>query len=182
MGPISLIRILREQPPMLAVHPHPPHRFSLPTYAWLPVVGIVIGGADLAFAAAYWAPHGVAPIRIPQSIAAWILGSHTARAGGWSTALFGMALYFTLTSLMVEFYHRLGTRHDVLLRRPYLCGALYGIAMYCLLFKLAVPLWTGSPAAPEPVAWTVSCTLAYMLLIGIPCALFARIRQGLSVD
>ena len=166
---------------MLAVQSNT-RRFSLPVSAWLPVVGILIGGADLAVAAAYWGPHGVAPIRIPQSIAAWVLGSDVARAGGWDTALLGMALYFYLTSLMVELYHRLGFRHDVLLRRPYLCGALYGIAMYCLLFKLAIPLWTGVPVAPEPASWTVTCLLAYSLLIGIPCALFTRIRQGLSVD
>lgn len=166
---------------MLAIH-RPAHRFPLPVHAWLPVIGILVGGADLAVAAAYWAPHGIAPIRIPQSIAAWVLGSDAARAGGWSTALLGMALYFYLTSLMVELYHRLAIRHEVLLRRPYLCGALYGIAMYFLLFKLAVPLWTGIPTPPEPLAWTFSCTMAYILIIGIPCALFARVRQGLPVD
>ena len=166
---------------MLAIR-RPSPRFSLPAHAWLPVIGILVGSADLAVAAAYWAPHGIAPIRIPQSIAAWVLGSDAARAGGWSTALLGMALYFYLTSLMVELYHRLGIRHDVLLRRPYVCGALYGIAMYCLLFKLAVPLWTGMPAPPEPATWTVTCLFAYALLIGIPGALFARVRQGLSID
>lgn len=155
---------------------------SLPVYAWLPVVGVLIGCADLGFAAAYWAPHGVAPIRIPQSIAAWILGPGVARSGGWATAMLGIALYCYLTSLMVELYHRLAIRHDVLLRRPYLCGALYGISMYFLLFKLAAPLRTGIPAASEPFAWTFSCTVAYVLIVGIPCALFTRVRRGLSVD
>lgn len=146
-------------------------------WLWLPFAGVLVGSADLVFAAAYWAPQGLPPIRIPQSIAAWILGADVAHAGGWITALAGMVLYFYLTTSMVAGYHVLSRRHAVMLRRPLLAGALYGAAMYVLLFKVAVPLWRGMPAPAEPVAWTIACTLAYMVLIGIPCALFARAYQ-----
>jgi hypothetical protein len=151
---------------------------GLRTGSQAPLVGLVgvLGGcADLGFAAAYWLPQGVAPIRIPQSIAGWVLGSEAAIAGGPATAVLGIALYCYLTTLMVTLYVLMARRHAVLLRRPLLAGALYGVAMYPLLFKAIVPLWTGVPAPAEPLEFTLACFAAFIFFIGIPSALCARL-------
>ena len=140
------------------------------------LVGVLGGCADLGFAAAYWLPQGVAPIRIPQSIAAWVLGKEVAIAGGPATALMGIALYCYLTTLMVTLYVLMAPRHAVLLCRPLLAGALYGVAMYTLLFKAIVPLWTGIPSPPETLEWTLACVAAFVFFIGIPSALCARME------
>lgn len=156
--------------------PHADAR-PLPAWFWIPALGIAAGAADLAFAVAWWAPQGVAPIRIPQAIAAWVLGDPVARAGGLATAVFGTLLYLSLVSLMVAGYLALARRLRSLVAHPLACGAAYGTAMYLLLFELVqrvVPLWTGQPQPPLPFAWIVACVFAYVLLIGIPAALATR--------
>lgn len=142
---------------------------------WPRVVGtgIVIGMADLEFAAAYWGQYGVAPVRIPQSIAAWALGAEAALGGGWTTALLGTLLYCYLTTLMVECYRQFAARRPRLLRRPFVAGPVYGVCLYVLLFEILVPLFARQAPAGEPLAWTLACLVAYAFLIGLPCALFA---------
>lgn len=135
--------------------------------------GIGIGLVDLAFAAAYWGEYGVAPVRIPQTIAAWALGPEAALGGGWTTALLGTLLYCYLTTLMVESYRQLAARRPRLLQRPFLAGPVYGVCMYVLLFEILVPLLARQAPAGEPLAWTLACLAAYAFLIGLPCALFA---------
>ena len=140
------------------------------------LVGVLGGCADLGVAAAYWLPQGVEPIRIPQSIAAWMLGRDLAIAGGALTASMGIALYCYLTTLMVALYVSMSRRHAFLVRRPLISGAIYGAALYPLLFKAIVPLWTGEPASVGPLSWDLVCTAAFIFFIGIPAALCARLR------
>lgn len=162
-----------------------PHASSIPQngirrpWLWVLLGGLTVGTLDLVFAAGFWSLRdGVEPIRIAQSIASWVLGRDAAFAGGWTTALLGTVLYFYLTTAMVAGYHLLGRRHPVLLRRPLLAGGLYGLLMYALLFQVAVPLLSVEASRPQPIEWTIACVLAYVLLIGIPCALFARQWHG----
>jgi len=150
---------------------------TLPAWRWIPTLGIAAGGADLAFAAAWWAPLGVAPIRIPQGIAGWVVGNPAAYAGGWATAIFGALLYLSLVGLMVAGYLALARRVRPLVAHPLACGAAYGMAMYVLLFEVvhrAILVWTGQPQPQAPIAWVAACAFAYVFLIGIPAALATR--------
>jgi hypothetical protein len=152
-----------------------PGNRSLPLWSWLLFGGVLAGTLDLAFAVGFWLLRdGVAPIRIPQSIASWVLGREAAISGGLATAALGMALYYYLTTTMVAAYHLLAGRYPLLLRRPLTMGTLYGVLMYALLFEVAVPLWSAAPPRPQPLEWTLACIAAYAVLIGIPAALFAR--------
>ena len=138
-------------------------------WSWLLLAGITVGSLDLVFAWGFWSLRdGATLVSIPQSIAAWVLGRDAALAGGATTAVLGAALYCYLTTAMVAGYHLLGERHRVLLRRPLLAGALYGIAMYALLFEVAVPLWSAAGPRAAPLEWRLACVLAYAVLIGIP--------------
>ena len=152
-----------------------PDSRSLPLWSWLLFGGVLAGTLDLAFAAGFWSLRsGMAPIRIPQSIASWVLGRDAATSGGIATALLGAALYYYLTTAMVTGYHLLAGRFTLLQRRPLAMGALYGVLMYALLFQIVVPLWSAASPRPEPLEWTLACIAAYAVLIGIPAALFAR--------
>ena len=152
-----------------------PDTRSLPLWSWLLFGGVLVDTLDLAFATGFWFLRaGVAPIRIPQSIASWVLGRDAATSGGIATALLGAALYYYLTTAMVTGYHLLAGRFTLLQRRPLAMGALYGVLMYALLFQIVVPLWSAASPRPEPLEWTLACIAAYAVLIGIPAALFAR--------
>lgn len=162
---------------MLATFPAHATPHPVPAWAWISVLGIAAGAADLAFAAAWWAPQGVDPIRIPQSIAGWVIGSSAARDGGVAAGAFGVSLYLSLAVLMMAAYLALARRLRVLVAHPLSCGAGYGIALYGLLFQAlprVVPLWTDYPRTQAPVAWVVACVVAYVFLFGIPAALAAR--------
>lgn len=142
----------------------------------MPLLGIIIGCADLALAAAWWMPHGTSPIRIPQSIAAWVMGPALAHAGGVKSAVLGLAFYCVLTTFMVALYSALSRHYLIMLRHPFVGGGFYGAVMYLAIFEVAVPLWSLAPVRIEPAAWTATCVFAYVFMIGIPCALFARLQ------
>ena len=152
----------------------------LPAWAWVACGGVALGLADLAFAALYWFLHsGVAPVRIPQSIAGWVLGPAVARAGGVATALAGAALYCTVVAAMVAGYLKLSAWRPAMHAQGAFFGAMYGLAMYVLLFRLALPLATpaNAPAPAMPASWTLACLAAYAG-IGIGCALLARAKAA----
>ena len=147
---------------------------------WSAVVGI--GGAmvDLAVAAVYWSQFHVDPIRIPQSIAAWFIG-RDAFTGGAATALLGLLLYCGLVCAVCAHYRAAAGRWTVLLRRPFLCGALYGMLAYGVIFWIGVPLLTGDGGSIRP-GWIGLCVVTYILAIGVPAALAARATLAGSRD
>ena len=139
---------------------------------WTAIAGV--GGAlvDLAVAAAYWSQFHVEAIRIPQGIAAWVIG-RGAFDGGAATALFGLLLYCGLVCAACVLYRAAARRWDVLARQPVLCGALYGVLAYGAIFWVIAPLLTGSGGSTKP-GWLGLCVVTYVLAIGIPAALAAR--------
>ena len=153
---------------------------ALPAWAWVACGGVALGLADLAFAALYWFLHsGIAPIRVPQSIAGWVLGPTAARAGGVGTALAGAALYCAVVAAMVAGYLKLSAWRPAMHARVALSGAMYGLAMYVLLFRVVLPLAApmSVPAPAMPASWTIACLAAYAG-IGIGCALIARAKAA----
>lgn len=154
----------------------PPSRRVLP-WGWLCACGVLLASLDLVFAALFWwLRSGVDPIRIPQTVASWVVGRDVALSGGFATALLGMALYSHLTTAVVAVYHGLAAHAPRLRERPLTMGALYGVATYVLLFHGAVPAWSAAPPRPQPMAWTLACLVAYPALVGIPTALLVRHR------
>lgn len=146
---------------------------NLPAHApWVAIAGI--GGAlvDLGVAAAYWSQFQVEAIRIPQSIAAWIIG-RDAFTGGAATALFGLLVYCGLVYAACALYRTAARRCAPLLRHPFLYGSAYGVLAYGAIFWVMAPLLTGDGGSTKP-AWLGLCVATYILAIGIPAALAAR--------
>jgi hypothetical protein len=161
---------------------HLPTRRPLPPWAWTVAGGAGLALADLAFAAAFWALRsGTPPIRIPQSIAAWVLGSEVAHLGGVATALAGTLLYACLVCAMVAGYAYL-SRHAAVVRTAGIAGGvLYGCGLYLVLFRLVLPAWSAAPPDPSPPAWALACIVAYAG-IGAGCAWIARHVDRLHAD
>ncbi len=157
---------------LLVVHPMPSAR-PVPLLHPVLACGALVAVLDLGLAVAWWRMEGVAATRTLQAIAEWVMGP-AAYAGGSATAFAGALLYGVLMCALAALYRVLARAFPLLLRRPVLCGALYGIAMYLLVFGVAVPALIGRPAFSPP-HWMAVCALAYMFLIGVPCAWFARL-------
>ena len=157
---------------LLVVHPMPSVR-----PVWLPhpvlACGALVTVLDLGLAVAWWRTQGVPATQTLQAIAEWVMGP-AAYLGGIATAFAGALLYGALMCALAALYRALARAFPLLLHRPVACGALYGIAMYLLVFGVAVPALIGRPAFSPP-HWMAVCALAYMFLIGVPCAWFARL-------
>jgi hypothetical protein len=146
---------------------------GLGSLSWLIAGGVLAAMLELGFAIAWWAPQGGSATRVLQSVAAWWIG-RDAFAGGATSALLGVLLYCLLMIAVVALYALATRRWRVLLRRPLSCGAAYGAVMYVLVLEIAVPLLAAYPAGDRSLTWRLACLVAYMLLVGVTAALFAR--------
>ena len=149
----------------------------LPAYAWTLFGALTATALDLAFAAIYWEVQGYPGLRVMQAIAAHWGWGREAYAGGAATALLGMGLFLGRMVLLAAAYAWAARRVSALVERPYLCGALFGAAIYLSNRFLVLPLIDPIPASgqPEDWWWTGACVVAHMVLIGITLALTAKI-------
>lgn len=108
---------------------------------WLTVLvaGLIAGALDLIFAFVFYRGQGVTPDRILRGIAAGVLGPGARDMGSWVPAL-GAALHFFI-SACAAFVYYIAARHlPLLTRRPLLCGALFGVAMFAVMRFIVIPL------------------------------------------
>lgn len=146
---------------------------------WTPLEAIIVGGliagaCDMAYALIYFSGVLGAPaIRIPQSIAAGLLG-RAAFAGGVATATLGVALHWFNALTMAAVYVYVGRRFlPVILRKPVLYGALYGAMCYFVMNYIVIPLSAISPKPHYvPLTWW-SGLAVHMFAIGLAISLSA---------
>jgi hypothetical protein len=135
--------------------------------------GLLAGVGDITFAFVVSGLRGVGPVRVLQSVAGGLLGA-AAREGGLAAAALGAALHFLIAFVWAAVYWFLSRRLKVLVRRPVVCGLLYGAAVYAFMYLVVLPLSAAyfKPSfAPSAVLLNAS---GHMLLVGLPIALAAR--------
>lgn len=134
---------------------------------------LVVGSLDIAYAITFWSlRNDVAPTRILQSVAAGLLG-RDAFQGGLVTALLGLALHFFIAFSIVVVYWLVSRKIDLLVRRPIVCGAIYGLLVYLFMNYVVIPLSAATPSR-FLASWVILSVLVHMLLVGVPAGLFAR--------
>jgi uncharacterized membrane protein YagU involved in acid resistance len=138
---------------------------------------ILLAGAaaatfDLAFAFTFYgATLGASPIRILHSIASGAFGL-AAFDGGIATAAFGLLAHYFILIVAASLFHVASTRVTVLRRRAAICGPLFGVAIYCVMHYVVLPL----SAAPKFRTSTLSIGSEFVmhLLLGLTIALVLR--------
>jgi len=141
--------------------------------------GLVVGVLDIAYAMLFWWLRArVSPTRILQSVAAGVLGREAARAGGIRTALLGAALHFFIAFVIVLVYASASRAMPLLIRRPLLCGTVYGVLVYVVMNYVVVPLSAAGGGGGTLMLWIVCSILVHAFLIGVPSALFSRQALG----
>lgn len=149
-------------------------------FRYLVFGGLAAGTFDLVYICSLWAAMGVGPLRILHSIAAGWMGREAASAGGAATALLGLASHYAIAIAMACTYGLASRRWPRLLRNPLRYGALYGVALYLVMNFVVVPLSAAGSGPPRWEWMQVSHLLAHMLLVGIPCALAARLAARIA--
>jgi hypothetical protein len=134
--------------------------------------GIVAGTLDITAAFATWAPKGVSPVRILQSIASGLLGAASFRAG-WKSAALGGAFQYLIATTAAAVYFAAARKLPILTRRPVVFGALYGIGVYLVMYRIVMPL---SRVHRSPFSWsaTAIAVVTHIVCVGIPIGLVLR--------
>lgn len=143
---------------------------------------LVVGVLDGLDAIVFFALRGVSADRVFQGIASGLLGRAAAVRGGLSTALLGLALHFFIALGVVTVYALASRRLGVLVRRPVLCGLVYGVLVWLVMNFVVIPL---SALTPGPRNWIgiANGVLAHLFLVGLPTALIvSRARRSLTLS
>jgi hypothetical protein len=135
--------------------------------------GLVAGTFDISYACIFWYfKHGVLPTRVFQSVASGLLGA-ASFTGGWATALLGLVLHYFIATSMAITYYLVARRWPKLWQKPWRYGPLYGLVLYGIMNYIVVPL-SAAGSGSKDALWVALSIGVHALLIGTPCALFAR--------
>jgi hypothetical protein len=125
---------------------------------------------DLCDAIVFYGLKGVAPIKIPQSIASGILG-RPAYSGGLRTALLGLALHLFIALSWTAIFVFAARSIRTLSRYAILSGIIYGSLIYTIMYSLVLPRSNLYPHHPHPTLMVFFNNIAAMVfLVGIPIA------------
>ena len=131
--------------------------------------GLCAGTLDFIGACVTNASRGVTPSRIAQSIASGLLG-RAAFDGGYKTAALGVVLHFVIALGAATVFCLASVRLGWLAERPYLSGALFGIAVFWFMQLVVLPM----SAIPfkQNFSWSVVTIglIVHVLCVGLPIA------------
>jgi len=145
-------------------------------------IGGAIGGLlDIIYAIVLWGfILGGSPVGILQSIASGLLGN-AAYEGGGVTAALGLALHFTIAFFMALAYVLASRRLPVLLSRPILMGAVYGVALFVVMNFVVVPL-SAIGFRPMTLPGAIRALLPHVIFVGPVIALVAARRAQFNTN
>jgi hypothetical protein len=142
-------------------------------------IGLITGTLDISDALVFNAFRHVSPVKIFQYIASGLTGMWAFHAGMVSVAL-GVAIHYAIAMFWTVLYWVASGRMPVLVRRPVVCGLLYGGLVYVVMNFAVLPLTRVARAhGPAPLASQVNGVLALLLCIGLTVAWLTR-KQRLA--
>lgn len=142
--------------------------------------GLIAGLCDITYAVGISAYHGVAPMRVLQSVASGLLGA-PAYEGGAPVAALGLLLHFLMALLIAAIFYFISRRLVFLLRHPITWGAVYGVIVYYVMNLVVLPLsaFPGKPSTAPVVV--ITSLIVHAFFFGVPIALAAR-RASANVN
>jgi hypothetical protein len=148
-----------------------------------PALAVLIGGAsagllDILAAFAVYGPRGASPIRILQSIAGGLLGVSSFQ-GGVQTAALGLGLHFLIATTAAFVYYLASRRMPELIRRPWVFGPPYGVAVYVVMNFVVIPL-SALPKRTVPLGLAAIVIVVHMVCVGLPIALAVHRYGGMA--
>jgi hypothetical protein len=140
------------------------------------VEAIVLGGLLVAVldltevTGLFWFARGLPPYRIPQSIAAALLGED-AFDRGWVSVLLGLLLHLVVAFSVVALYVLLSRKFPSLARHYVVGGLVYGLLVYAFMNLVVLPA-SALPAALKHLSrlGVLNGVLCHPLLVGLPAA------------
>lgn len=139
------------------------------------LAGLAGGAVDFIYASVLSVARG-RPIEKPwQTVASGWLGKAAAE-GGWASAALGVVTHFGIATVMALAYVLAAARLPVLTRRPLVCGVLYGLVLYGVMYGIVLPTRFGRAYSWNGI-FSVTEILAH-IGVGMAIALVTARRSG----
>jgi len=116
--------------------PGSPTRARLASVA---MAGLAGAAVDFAYATTVGLIDGRGPVKVWQGVASGWLGK-AARDGGLASAGLGLVTHLGIAGCMAGAYALAASRLPILFRRPLTMGALYGLVLYVVMYRVVLPL------------------------------------------
>jgi uncharacterized membrane protein YagU involved in acid resistance len=144
------------------------------------IAGLAGGLVDFVYASVMFGLMRGKPIyKVWQGVAGGWLGK-AAADGGYTSAALGVVTHFGIAICMAAAYGLAATRLEVLLRRPLVCGALYGVALYAFMYGVVLPLRFGAPYSWHGLV--SAGDLASHVGVGLAIALVLSRRESAALN
>ncbi len=137
------------------------------------LAGLAAAIVEMAFVLPIQQYLGASPLVVFQSIAAGALGK-SAFSEGLPAAALGVAVHLLISLVSAGAFVGAALRWPLLLRRPWLSGMLYGVAVYLVMTFVVLPLSAIGFRLPKSLPlWTLSFSI-HLFAFAVPIALVAR--------
>lgn len=135
--------------------------------------GLIAGALDIIAAFINSGLKGVKPMRVLQAIASGLLGPD-AFTGGSATAALGLGLHFFIATMATAVYYVISRKFKLLVQQIYVCGPIYGVAVYLFMNFVVLPLSAVPFKTPHTFSAIATGVLILVFCIGLPIALTVR--------
>ncbi len=122
------------------------------------LAGLAGGAVDFVYASGLAILRGRGFERPWQTVASGWIGKAAAE-GGWATVALGIVTHFGIATVMALTYVLAAGRLPILTRRPLVCGLLYGVMLYAVMYGMVLPTrfgrayqWNGIFSAMDVLA------------------------------
>jgi hypothetical protein len=134
--------------------------------------GVTAGTLDILDAFVVALVNGGAPIRVLHAIGSGVLGPSAYR-GGVPAAALGLTLHFLIALGAATAYFVASRKLPILLRRPLVCGAAFGLMVWAFMYQIVLPITFGRPYAVPALPQLINQLGIHALGVGLPIAWFA---------
>lgn len=137
--------------------------------------GLIAATADMSYALIHYHFAADVPfLRVPQSIAAGLVGRDASFGGGVQTALLGTVLHYFILIVASGIYAAVATKARALVRQPWVCGIAFGLAVFAFMHFVVIPLSAVAPGKLPQGQFLVGELLSHVFGVGVPIAFMAR--------
>lgn len=137
-------------------------------------IGLIAGTVDITDNLIFNHFRSITPYMVFQYIASGLIGMKSFELGEASVAL-GVALHYLIAIGWTVIFYAASRKATILVRRPVVCGLLYGGFVYLFMNWVVLPL-SGVPHVRSAItlANRINGVLAVVLFIGLTIALLVR--------
>ena len=141
--------------------------------------GAVAGALDITAASIQTMIAGRSPVRMLQGIAMGWFGRASLDMG-WVSAVVGFASHFSIATTWAAIYWFASRKLPVLVRRAWVCGVLYALLVYAVMYEVVIPLSAIHHRVPRTPQAYLTQVLIHIFCVGLPIALIVRARTPRS--